>query len=235
MNDRRSNGRGFLLSLVLVLAAGAALAVDMPIARGLRACHTSHTSHSWLGYFDFFETFGHGFGVFLILLTIHQLDPVRRWAIPRVLVCTLASGGLADLLKMLVLRIRPYECDLSGTLSSTFEKWLPLLQAGSPGQSFPSAHTATAAGFAAALIWLYPQGRYLFTALAVLVGCQRMVCGAHYLSDVLVGAAAGCLVAPLFLYVGLIPKWFARFEARWRNKRETSVTASGHRGVEGAR
>ena len=84
-------------------------------------------------------------------------------------------------------------------------------------QSFPSAHTATAAGLAAALIWLYPQGRLLFTLLAVLVGCQRIVSGAHFPSDVLVGAAAGCLVATFFLHVGRLPVWFDRWEAHWRS------------------
>ncbi len=85
-------------------------------------------------------------------------------------------------------------------------------------QGFPSAHTATAAGFAAALIWLYPQGRLLFTVLAVLVGCQRIVSGAHFPSDVCFGAAAGCLAATFFLYVGRLPVWFDRLESRWRAK-----------------
>jgi membrane-associated phospholipid phosphatase len=101
---------------------------------------------------------------------------------------------------------------------STFGQWFSALGAGSPGQSFPSAHTATAVGFAAALTWLYPQGRLLFPLLAVLVGCQRIACGAHYLSDVLVGAAAGCLVAQFILAVGRLPVWFARWEDRWRPK-----------------
>ena len=106
----------------------------------------------------------------MLLIALHQLDPGRRWAIPRVLACALAAGGVADLLKMLILRTRPYECALDGTVWSTFGQWFPVLGIGSPGQSFPSAHTATAVGLAAALIWLYPQGRLLFTLLAVLVG-----------------------------------------------------------------
>ena len=74
-----------------------------------------------------------------------------------------------------------------------------------------------AVGLAAALIWLYPQGRFLFILLTVLVGCQRIVSGAHYPSDVLVGAAVGCLISTLFLHVGLLPKWFDRWEQRWRS------------------
>jgi membrane-associated phospholipid phosphatase len=209
------NCRGFLLTAALVLAAVAALTVDLPIARAFAAWRLSETIHGWLGFFDQFEMFGQLLGVVVLLLGLHQLDPGRRWAIPRVLACALAAGGLADLLKLFVLRIRPYECALEGTVWTTFGPWFPIFDAGSPGQSFPSAHTATAVGLAAALTWLYPQGRLLFTLLAVLVGCQRVVCGAHYPSDVLIGAAAGWLVAQFFLKVGHIPKWFDRWEERW--------------------
>jgi membrane-associated phospholipid phosphatase len=212
------NHRGLLLPAVLLLMAVAALAVDVPIAQTLRNWRHSPTIHSWLGDTHMFEIFGHGLGVAVLLVALHQLDPGRRWAIPRVLACAWAAGGMADLLKMLVLRIRPYECDLTGTVWSTFGQWFPLLGGGSPGQSFPSAHTATAAGLAVALTWLYPQGRLLFPVLAVLVACQRMVCGAHYLSDVLIGAAAGCLVAQFLVRLGPLPAWFDRWEERWRSK-----------------
>ena len=206
----------------LVLAAAAALAIDVPIARAFKAWNQSEDIHGCLAYFDMFEMFGHGLGVAVLLVVLHQLDPGRRWAIPRVLTCALAAGGLADVLKMFVLRTRPYECALDGTVWTTFGQWFPIFDAGSPGQSFPSAHTATAVGLAAALMWLYPQGRLLFTLLAVLVGCQRIVCGAHYPSDVLIGAAAGCLVAQFFLRVGRIPGWFNRWEERWRRSKVPS-------------
>jgi membrane-associated phospholipid phosphatase len=201
-----------------VLAAVAALAVDVPIARAMRDGNESPATAGYLGNFDMFEMFGKGLGMAVLLVALHQLDPARRWAIPRVLLCALAAGGLADVLKMLILRTRPYECALTGTVWSTFGQCFSAWGAGSPGQSFPSAHTATAAGFAAALTWLYPQGRLLFPLLAILVGCQRVVCGAHYPSDVFVGAAAGCFVAQFFLRVGRLPLWFDRWEARWRSK-----------------
>jgi membrane-associated phospholipid phosphatase len=210
------NLRGFLLPVALALAAAAALTVDVPIAQAFKRWSSSPTIHAYFGYFDNFEVFGHGLGVAVLLLAVHQLDPGRRWAIPRVLTCALAAGATADILKMLVLRIRPYECALDGTVWSTFGQWFPVLGAGSAGQSFPSGHTATAVAFAAALIWLYPQGRFLFSLLAILVGCQRIVCVAHYLSDVLIGAAAGCLVAQFLLKVGRLPVWFDQWEERWR-------------------
>jgi membrane-associated phospholipid phosphatase len=228
MTPNYPNRRGFLLTAALVLAAMAALPVDVPVARAFKTWNTSETIHGCLAFFDMFEVFGHGMGVAVLLIVLHQLDPGRRWAIPRVIACTVAAGAFADLLKLFVLRIRPYECLLEGSVWTTFGCWFPIFQAGSPGQSFPSAHTATAVGFAAALTWLYPQGRLLFTVLAVLVGCQRIVCGAHYPSDVLIGAAAGCLVAPLILNLGRIPVWFSRWEERWRSASAASARPTPH-------
>ncbi len=110
MTSSSRNYRGFFWPAAFVLAAAAALAVDVPLAQAFRAGRQSPTIEPYLSYFDMFEMFGHGLGLAVLLVTLHQLDPARRWAIPRVLICTLAAGGLADLLKMLVLRTRPYEC-----------------------------------------------------------------------------------------------------------------------------
>ena len=217
MTENWPTCRRFWLPVLLMLAAVAALAVDLPIAGALKLWNHQPIVHAWLGYFDMFEPFGHGLlGVSLALFVLHQLDPSRRWAIPRVLACSLAAGGVTDLLKMLVVRVRPNDFAFDGSVWSTFGQWWPLLSAGSEGQSFASGHTATATALAAALVWLYPNGRILFPLLAVLVGCQRIISGAHYPSDVLTGAATGCLVALLFLEVGRLPVWFERWELRWR-------------------
>ena len=64
-----------------------------------------------------------------------------------------------------------------------------------PLQSFPSGHTATAVGLTVGLIRLYPHGRHLFVALAVLAASQRMAASAHYLSDTVAGAAIGLFFA----------------------------------------
>ena len=212
----RANHHIFLLTIVFLLAGIAALGGDVPVASVVRGWNQSPTIVAYLGYLSIFEPFGHGLGVLLVLFALHQLDPMRRWAIPRVVACVAAAGGLADLLKMLVLRNRPYEADLSGSVWNTFGSLLPLISGGSEGQSFPSAHTATAVGLSAALIWLYPQGRVLFVSLAAMVGCQRIASMAHFPSDVLFGAAAGCLVAQFILERGVIAKCFDRWEVQWR-------------------
>jgi membrane-associated phospholipid phosphatase len=206
------------LPVVLLLAAVAALAVDVPIARAFRDWNLSPAIHSYLGLFDRFEVFGHGMGVAVLLIALHQLDPKHRWAIPRLIACAAGAGMAANLVKLLIFRTRPHGCSLDCNVWSTFGQWFSALGVGNVGQSFPSAHTATAVGFAAGLTWLYPQGRLLFCTLTILVGCQRIVCGAHYLSDVLIGAAVGCLVAQFVLKIGRLPAWFDQWESRWRTK-----------------
>ena len=52
---------------------------------------------------------------------------------------------------------------------------------------------------------------------AVLVAGHRIESQAHYLSDVLCGAALGIVVATGCLRAGRLPKWFARLEDRWRS------------------
>ncbi len=194
----------------LLVAAGLpALAIDCPLARWCMSVHCPGEVSKLLG---FTEVFGHGLGVLLIVLVIYQLDPLRCWALPRVLAASLGSGLAADMIKMLVVRTRPHCFDFQGGVLASFGGWFPLARAGSDGQSFPSAHTATAAGLAIALVWLYPRGRWLFPAMAVLVACQRIQTGAHFLSDTLCGGAVGCLVAAACLWGGPMARRFDRWE-----------------------
>jgi membrane-associated phospholipid phosphatase len=198
---------------VLLVAAAVALSVDVRLAHwlaegglpgGLKTlCHLA-------------EPFGHGMGVLVLLALLHQLDPARRWALPRVAACAWGAGMSANLIKMIVMRSRPRAADLSGDVWATFGDWLPGISAGSGGQSFPSAHTATAVGLAVALVWLYPRGRVVFPVLAALVACQRMAFSAHFLSDTLVGAALGLFVAHAMLDPGPIAAWFEQIELRWK-------------------
>ena len=52
-------------------------------------------------------------------------------------------------------------------------------------------------GLAIALAAIYPRGRWLFAAFALLACLQRIHALAHFPSDILAGAAIGCLVGAL--------------------------------------
>jgi membrane-associated phospholipid phosphatase len=211
-SSRGRRWRTLVIAAAFLGAAAAALPLDCRLSGW---CVEGRVPGDIRRLLTWSESFGHGLGVALIALALFQLDPLRRRTLPRVLAASLGAGLAADVVKLLVARSRPYRAfELHQGLIETFGGWFPLGRGGSSLQSFPSAHTATAIGLALALAWLYPRGRWLFAGLAVLVACQRLQCGAHFLSDVLAGAAVGWLAASAFLPGGFLAGGFDRFEQR---------------------
>ena len=168
-------------------------------------------------FVELFEAFSHAFGVMMILVTIYWLDPKARAALWRVGCAAIVGGLAANLGKLLVSRVRPKYFDFVGGVETTFGDWLPFLHAGTNGQSFPSAHAATAFAFAAALGWLYPRGRWVFLFMAAMAGLQRVAGYAHFLSDSCWGASVGWCVGSAFLYWPQLAEQFDRLEARLRS------------------
>jgi membrane-associated phospholipid phosphatase len=148
--------------------------------------------------------FGHGVGVVVIAWAVFALDVRQRKAALSVLTTSLAGGSAANILKLMVGRIRPRHYDfLSDHTADTFVGWLPLLSHGTGHQSMPSAHTATAVALAIILSAAYPRGRWVFGTLASFVALHRLHGGAHYLSDVCAGAAIGWAVGQFCRWAAL--------------------------------
>jgi membrane-associated phospholipid phosphatase len=155
-------------------------------------------------------------------LSWFALDKSRRWSLARVLACSYGSGFLADCCKLLIGRTRPNAYDFESG-AETFVGFIPFFQTWDVAQltnraiqSFPSGHSATAAGLAIVLGVFYPHARWLFALLATLALLQRVEAGAHFPSDTLAGAALGCLVAGVCLdprLVGRVFDWIER--RRW--------------------
>jgi len=214
--------RRFLAALaaLLVFLGVAALAIDLPVASW---CKTGRIPRELLRIMNFSEVFAHTTGVVALMLTALTLDPglrfpsfrwpALRWpsfqpTLPQErlarMICATATGGLlVDAIKLMVTRVRPRAADLASQASvlGTFGDAALRAVTGSRSDfhSFPSGHAAVAAGFAAALAWRYPRGRWLFIAFAVSAALQRIVTSAHYPSDVCFGAALGLLGASMFL------------------------------------
>lgn len=217
--------RWLLLALILAAAGVMALAIDLPVAQiclseGRAGATKIHLGGDLRKAINLSEVFAHGFGVLFIVLTVFVLDQAGRRTLLRILACSYGSGLLADIIKLLVSRFRPraffethQELSAAGVLD-TFNGWLPLLGAGHAGQGTPSAHAATAAGLAVALGWRYPRGRWLFACFAGLAALQRVVIGAHFVSDTFWGAAIGCLLASLCIYGRWPGGMFDRWECR---------------------
>lgn len=200
-----SRPRVLLAGIGFAMAALCALGADMAIARGLEGIDLPGDLAKLINYS---EVFGHGLGVALIILVATTLDS-RHGRVGGFLAAhALLPGLLANGIKFLVPRVRPYHCpDLSASVLETFLGWGHLsasaaarLLPAAETASFPSAHSATAAGLALGLSMLYPRGRYWFWMFAALAGLQRMVARAHFTSDVLTGVClamiVGCLIPP---------------------------------------
>ena len=186
-----------------MVGAVAAFSVDCSVAQWFRECHRLKNLRYPRDLASISEIFGRAECAVLVGILMWRLDRPRRWAVPGVVATALLSGLAADGVKMLVARARPHSFDFLGSVWNSFGPWLPLGSLGSASQSFPSAHTATGVGLAISLICIYPAARGLFCVLPVLVAFQRVDSGAHFLSDVLCGAAVGCVVAVLLLKLPL--------------------------------
>jgi len=123
-------------------------------------------------------------------------ERLLAWSyVPGFLFASLAASGLTvDLLKTVVGRSRPKLLFLSGGEMYSFG----FFATGADHWSFPSGHTANATALAAAAWVLWPRGRPLFVAFALLIAASRIVITAHYFSDVVAGAYVAILVT---LYV----------------------------------
>ena len=194
---------------MLALLAAAALVVDLAVADFVKL---GNVPGDLARLVRLSEAFAYGGTVGLIILLAALLDS-RGWrVVPRLALTALGAGLVADGIKLLVARQRPSVADLPEHVFDTFVGWLPLLQGGHSLQSFPSGHTATAVGFAVALSSLYPRGWWLFATFAVLAGFQRIESKSHFTSDVLVGAAIGCLVGAACTTSTRLGRWLQKLE-----------------------
>ena len=123
----------------------------------------------------------------------------RQWAwiLIFAFLAVLLSGLLVDLIKVAVGRARPKLLDLVG-----FYGFLPV-NFRADYQSFPSGHAATAASVALVLAYLRPELRWLALAYALPIAASRVIVNAHFLGDVVGGAALGLFVT------WALREWFA--------------------------
>jgi membrane-associated phospholipid phosphatase len=193
----------FAAAVVLSCVSALALFIDLPVARFVGETKLPGDLRRLLALA---EIFGWGGTVALIILTAAVLDR-RGWRVASLLaIGAISPGLLASGLKLLISRARPTFADLSGEVGHTFTGGFRFLHSDwltnrndYQTQSFPSAHAATAVGLTITLSLLYPRGRWLFAAFAILSCLQRIETQAHFASDVLAGAALGCLFAAAWI------------------------------------
>ena len=111
----------------------------------------------------------------------------RAW----LLIGSAALGGLAaEILKLLIRRERPAVHDgLYGFRDFGERTW------STAGLALPSSHTLVAFAGAAMLARLYPRARWVGYTLAAGCAATRVLARAHFVSDVVLAAGLGWLVA----------------------------------------
>ena len=128
-----------------------------------------------------------------IALALHDRESSAWWRRAAMLAAAPTLAGMAgEALKILVRRGRPP--DVGNAYA--FRAWSnhPL---SSRGFGFPSSHAVVAFGAAAILSRMFPRARWVWYAAAAACAFSRLLAHAHYLSDVVAGAAIGIGVAGL--------------------------------------
>ncbi|WP_449370998.1 phosphatase PAP2 family protein [Thiomonas sp.] len=141
-------------------------------------------------FFSAISRLGNGWGWAVILSALLLIDG-REAVLPIVwmMVTTFIGTGLYWSIKRLAARPRPIEQCQRIVLSEP-----PLDQF-----SFPSGHTLHAVNFTLQILFFAPMLGWIAVPFALLIAASRLILGLHYLSDVLVGAVLGMLLATFAL------------------------------------
>ncbi|MER2081119.1 MAG: phosphatase PAP2 family protein [Ruminococcus sp.] len=126
----------------------------------------------------------------LIVAEFFIMGVTGTWA--NLIILPFAVLTAVTLLRFMIREQRPYE---KYGMNSVFRKT-------TVGKSMPSRHTASA--FIIAMTFLYvnlPLGIIAMT-FAVLIGASRVLAGAHFIRDVIVGALVG-IIAGLPYFLGI--------------------------------
>jgi len=131
-----------------------------------------------------------------ITLAIYLHDRVWDRA-GSVFLATVIAGLVAEGLKRTIPRDRPFDGE---TIVHGWHHWRPLFSGFSNDSNLgmPSSHAAVAFAGCLVMAAFMPRARWLFWGLAILCAVSRLVTGAHFASDVLVGGAIGWWWARFF-------------------------------------
>jgi membrane-associated phospholipid phosphatase len=147
-------------------------------------------------------------GTWAVVGTVLVLNDRNRHRGLSVFLSAVLSGILAELAKMVIARERPVE---GGIIQSGWYNFRQPFSGFTDGTNLglPSSHAAVAFGGCMMLAAILPSARRFLFLLAIGCGITRMLTGAHFATDVYLGAVIGTLVALWFtkLTPGLSPKF----------------------------
>lgn len=188
--SRRRTWRGILLVLgVLAMVYLSLELVDVPLARAV----SQLPQDGFLGGVSCVGMLLGGWYTAPILLAAALVVAGNRWRelLSTVVIAYLIRSAPVEWLKFLAGRPRPRQLE---HLATTFTG--PSLHY----HSFPSGHASFVFMFAIILGAYFPRWRWLAYTYAVFVSLTRVLCNAHFLSDVMLGGLIGALSGFLVLY-----------------------------------
>ncbi|HXT47329.1 MAG TPA: phosphatase PAP2 family protein [Gemmatimonadaceae bacterium] len=122
-----------------------------------------------------------------IALALHDRESREWWRRAAMLAAApTAAGIIGELLKIVVRRQRPPDVGSAYAFRAIADHPFS-----SRGLGFPSSHAVVAFGAAAILSRMFPRARVVWYAAAASCAFSRLLAHAHYLSDVVAGAAIG--------------------------------------------
>lgn len=139
---------------------------------------------------SFFLNFGSSSTVFffVLLLTALFFQQKKRDKILPLWLAAALSVVVSFILKVVVQRPRPFQLGIIpilGTPDASYSIW---------DFSFPSFHTVAVFAMLPFLDKEFPKFKYIWIAIAVIIGFSRMYLGVHFLSDVLAGGVIGYII-----------------------------------------
>ena len=180
---------------ILFLAVEAALIVwiDRPVSLWLRDLDTQHRAlvDIFRGYTSYAKAEWYLVPSGVAGLILWALGRRRCARLCAYFFASVAVAGIVtSLLKCLIGRARPVQLDQFGLYGFRPWNWTE-----ARWHSLPSGEATTAFAVAAALAVLFPRYQILWWAFAVVMAAARVMVNAHYLSDIVAGAAVGALTA----------------------------------------
>lgn len=185
------------LGLSVALSLLCYLFVDRPLAR---LCDTlPAVTHAVFRYLSLLSSFPVALALCLIMLTLfvirvygRKMSQVSQAPLLFVPAATLTTWFFTSALKHVFGRYRP-------VMLLTRELYgFRFLQVGYTSTSFPSGHAAIAFSLLLAAAVVRPKDRVALIALAAALALSRVVITAHFLGDVIAGAAVGAGFVLLF-------------------------------------
>ena len=173
---------------------------DVPLTRFVRSLYppVGFVPNPWLVQFsDLGDRLGKGESLVLLSLLLLAVGygfkrPQWKDAGRQSLIAHGLVAVVANIVKHVIGRPRPKFMHAGN---------LELSPAGGSGwDSFPSGHAAAAIAVATVLAAKFPRARWPILAAAVAIAASRIVRGSHYLTDVVGGAALGCVMGTIAVH-----------------------------------